>query len=1104
MAVFNNITERKRAEAAIKDQEAELAAIYEHAPLIMLLVDGERRVCKANKAAEEFTGAPDLLGKRGGEALRCLHSLDDPNGCGFGPHCRQCIVRSTIVSTFETGRSHRQVEARLPFTAQGERQEVTFLLSTARINIRDQPYVLVTIQDITAAKKAEQEREVAIEFLRLVNASTGIGELIRAATTFFQEQSGCEAVGIRLKEGDDYPYYEARGFPKEFLLLENQLCARDAAGRVCRDSTGNPLIECMCGNVIYGHVNPKKPFFTAGGSFWANDTARLLATTTDEDRQARTRNCCNGEGYESVALVPLRVGTEPFGLLQLNDRRRGMFAPETIALWERLAGYLAVAVAKARADEALKQHAEGLGFLSGTATRMLGSASFPGICKLAANRIYSLAGGATVIFNEFDVRSRKTIVREACCTPEERERLFRILGREPEGITVDFPEASRAQIAPGELSLVEGGMHDLTFGQMPRPLCQRIEQELGLGDIFAVACATDEDIQGTVAILTHRRGAVRNKKLIESVVNQAALALKRTRAEEALAVLARLYAVLSRVNEAIVRTRDEEWLYHETCRIVAEEGGFPLVWIGIVKELEVVPAAWGGPATDYLRQIKAEVEGDLGSGPTGTCVREERPVVNDDFDTNPSMTPWREPALAHGFRASAAFPLRRQGRVIGALTLYAPTPGAFDPEHVKLLESLCADISYALDALEQERLRTEAERALRESERNLREADRRKNEFMAVLSHELRNPLAPIKNSLYILDRAVPGGDQARRAQAVIDRQVGQLVRLVDDLLDVTRITRNKIHLQRQRLELNDLVRRTMEDHRSLFEKSEVRLELHLAPQPVFVSADWNRLAQVVGNLLQNAAKFTDRGGSASVSVATDAAARRAIIRMADTGVGMAPEMLARLFQPFMQADTTLDRNKGGLGLGLALVKGLVELHGGEISAHSAGLGKGAEFVVRLPLDLAGAAQIDAGPTSRQRSRWRVLIIEDNNDAADSLREAFESGGHEIAVAYNGLDGIQKARECDAEVVLCDISLPGLDGYEVARAFRDDGSLRSVYLVALSGYALPEDLVKAKEAGFDHHLAKPPSMEKLEQILADLPAEHSAHSRDGRDPQPSR
>jgi two-component system CheB/CheR fusion protein len=549
--------------------------------------------------------------------------------------------------------------------------------------------------------------------------------------------------------------------------------------------------------------------------------------------------------------------------------------------------------------------------------------------------------------------------------------------------------------------------------------------------------------------------------------------------------LERLYAVLSRVNEAIVRVHDEATLYQEVCRILAQEGRFPLVWIGLTEADVVAPVASFGPSVDYLTEIEVQVQGTLGEGPTGRCVRENRPVVNDDFDTNVDTVPWREHALKRNFRASAAFPLHRRGQPVGALTLYAARPGGFDPEHVRLLQTLSEDLSSALDAMEQERLRATAEDALRESERNLQEVDQRKNEFMAILSHELRNPLAPITNSLYVLKHAAAGGEQARRAQSVIERQVGQLSRLVDDLLDITRISRNKVHLQRKRLELNELVRHTMDDYRELFERSEILLELHAHPSPVFVNGDWNRLAQVVGNLLQNATKFTGKGGRTSVSVGTDAVADRAIVRVKDSGVGMLPETLARLFQPFVQAQNTLDRSKGGLGLGLALVKGLVDLHGGEISAESAGLGRGAELILRLPLDPDRTPEITKNPVFHQQRR-RVLIIEDNLDAADTLGEALEIGGHEVVIAHSGAEGIAKAREVLPEVVLCDIGLPGMDGFEVARTLRADHALEGTFLVALSGYALPEDLERASAAGFDRHLAKPLRLEELKEILSNL------------------
>ena len=380
----------------------------------------------------------------------------------------------------------------------------------------------------------------------------------------------------------------------------------------------------------------------------------------------------------------------------------------------------------------------------------------------------------------------------------------------------------------------------------------------------------------------------------------------------------------------------------------------------------------------------------------------------------------------------------------------------------------------------------ESERRFREANERLEEADRRKNEFLAVLSHELRNPLAPITTALYVLDHAPAGGEQASRAKEIIGRQVAQLSNLINDLLDVTRITRNKVQLQKERLELNELVRRTVEDNRALFEAAGVALAWLPAAVPVFVLADRTRVAQIVGNLLQNAAKFTKAGGHTDVTLAVEDA--DAVVRVSDDGVGMAPETIARLFQPFMQADQTLDRSRGGLGLGLALVKGLVELHGGSIRASSDGIGQGTRFEVRLPRDLETVEPVEEpGPAIAATPR-RVLIIEDNVDAAEGLRTVLQLSGHRVEVAYDGVEGVARARAFHPDVVLCDIGLPRMDGYEVARAFRADPLLRATLLVALTGYARPEDLRQSAEAGFDRHLAKPPSVATIQQLLAAMPA----------------
>ena len=367
----------------------------------------------------------------------------------------------------------------------------------------------------------------------------------------------------------------------------------------------------------------------------------------------------------------------------------------------------------------------------------------------------------------------------------------------------------------------------------------------------------------------------------------------------------------------------------------------------------------------------------------------------------------------------------------------------------------------------------------------LREADRRKSEFIAVLSHELRNPLAAIRTTLYVLEHGTPGSAAVVKAREVIDRQVGHVVRMVDDLLDVTRISRSKVELQRRPLDLNQVVRETIQDNRSHLELGGVRLEVRVPATPVMVSADGARISQVVTNLLSNAIKFSRPGGAVTVSVSADPTSAQAVLQVSDAGTGIDSALIEHLFEPFMQGDDTLDRNSGGLGLGLALVKGLVELHGGEVSAYSAGRNQGAEFTVRLPLQAALeiAAKMVRAESLPQPGR-RVLIVDDDRDVADGLRAALEIHTHQVAVAHNGPEALAAARLFKPDVVFCDIGLPGMNGYEVARAFRADGAFRSTLLVALSGYAQSEDLAKASAAGFDQHLAKPPNIEKIKRICA--------------------
>ena len=369
---------------------------------------------------------------------------------------------------------------------------------------------------------------------------------------------------------------------------------------------------------------------------------------------------------------------------------------------------------------------------------------------------------------------------------------------------------------------------------------------------------------------------------------------------------------------------------------------------------------------------------------------------------------------------------------------------------------------------------------LRGVETQLREADRQKDAFLASLSHEMRNPLMPILTSLYVIDRVPAGSEQARRALEVVNRQVRQLSRLVDDLLDVTRISNGKITLQRARMDLSAVVRTTVADHRGQFATVGVTFDAELPDGPLPLHADAARVSQIVGNLLANASKFTPHGGHVRLRLARDGG--HAELSVSDDGVGIGSDTLARLFQPFSQADRTLARSRGGLGLGLAIVKTLVELHGGHVEARSDGVDQGATFVVRLPL-VESDEPVAPTPCSTRSGPCRVLLVEDNIEGAQQLLEALALMGHEVRMVHDGREALAAARAFRPDIVICDIGLPGLDGYEVARQLRQEPGLEQVRLVALSGYALPHDRERSLEAGFDAHFAKPPSIEMLERML---------------------
>jgi signal transduction histidine kinase/DNA-binding response OmpR family regulator len=482
-------------------------------------------------------------------------------------------------------------------------------------------------------------------------------------------------------------------------------------------------------------------------------------------------------------------------------------------------------------------------------------------------------------------------------------------------------------------------------------------------------------------------------------------------------------------------------------------------------------------------------------------------------------------------RSSMIVPLVARGHSLGVITFSASESGRrYGLDDLNLAEDLARRAAAAIDnaCLFHE----------------IQEAGRLKDEFLAMLAHELRNPLAAISYADYMLEEIGSQDGRVARLRSTISRQTAHLARLVDDLLDISRITRGKIELRKEPVDLGAVIRQAVETTSALIERRRHELSVSLPAEPVWVEADSTRLEQVLFNLLNNAAKYTEPGGRIWLSVEIEGGAERegarergskkkakggssispgspvtplldpplapreAVIRVRDTGVGIPPELLPRVFDLFTQAERTLDRSQGGLGIGLALVENLVRMHGGAVTASSAGPGAGSEFVVRLPVLPAGyvPAEEEAqgeGAALRERQReghyaeafvWkrpapgatrllRVMIVEDNRDASDTLTEILENWGHTVRVAADGAAAIGEAPRYAPEVVLLDIGLPGMDGYEVARWFRQESGLSDVLLVALTGYGQEDDRRRAREAGFDLHLTKPVEPPELQRVL---------------------
>jgi PAS domain S-box-containing protein len=584
------------------------------------------------------------------------------------------------------------------------------------------------------------------------------------------------------------------------------------------------------------------------------------------------------------------------------------------------------------------------------------------------------------------------------------------------------------------------------------------------------------DISLTVSPIRDSAGRIIGASKVARDISQ------RKRADEALVVLkdelATQLSDMRRLHEMSVqlsRTVEIQPILEETLRtaLAIEGAEMGLLLLSDTKDGQLKVGASIGLADGWLEEIRGL---PLVAGDGGTAADRPRRTVVEDVESDQAFARQRDLARRVGFRAVHSTPLvTRAGKIAGVLATLFQRPHKPSDRETRLVD-LCA--RQAVDFIENARLYAE-----------LLEADRRKDEFLAMLAHELRNPLAPVCNSLQLLRLTEDLPPMVESVREIMERQVDHMARLVDDLLDVSRIATGKIELRKKPVELASIVASAVEMSRPRIEAAGHHLAVSLPREPITLDADAMRLAQVVTNLLNNASKYMERGGRIRLT------ARRqgsdALLSVADTGIGIPADMLPRVFQMFAQADRSRDRSQGGLGIGLTLAKSIVELHGGRIEAHSDGPGKGSTFTIRLPA-VAGqtGTPAAAGPAAEKSptAARRFLVVDDARDSVFILSKMLELMGHQVRTTRDATAALEMVGSYRPEIVLSDISMPGMDGYELARRIRQQPHTQGMILVALTGFGQESDRQRAADAGFDYHLVKPVSLTDLRNLAATLPA----------------
>ena len=765
-----------------------------------------------------------------------------------------------------------------------------------------QGYFAAILEDITERKKYETERETISEFLRIANATASSHDLVKAAADFFQKQSGCEAVGIRLKEGEDYPYYVTRGFPPEHVRLENQICARDDAGSIVRDSNGNPMIECMCGNVVSGRFDESKDFFTEKGSFWTNNTTLLLATTTAESRQSNTRNCCNREGYESIVLIPLAIGDNRFGLLQLNDKRKEMFTLETVQMWERIADRLSLALSRSIAEEALKES----------------EIKFRTVADFAYNWEYWITPDGNLIY----------------VSPSSKK----ITGYTAEEFIKD-PKLLTKLVHPEDKSVINSHF-DLIGSDEMHAVDFRIVTRTGETRWISHSCKAVFDDSGKWIGRRASNRDVTERKQIEQELSSS-LEKSHQRESEISALLKSSRAVLQNKD-----FQDSARAIFDTCKeLLGATAGYVALLSENGKENQVLFLDAGGLPCTVDPSLPMPIR-----GLRAKAYSSKKVAIENDFNESQ----WKKfMPEGHVQLKNVLFaPLTIEGRAVGVIGL-ANKESGFTERDAQMAEgfgeiaSVALANSRMLEKLEEneKELKTYSghlETLVEERTKQLRDSERLAaiGTVAGMVGHDIRNPLQAITGDVYLAKSDLNDTTDSEEKKSLleslhgIEQNVEYINKIVADLQDFAKPLT-------PRIEETDLERTIQAVFATLQIPESIIATYYLEKDSHKIRSDPTYLKRILINLSNNAIQAMPSGGKLTILATINNG--KVTISVQDTGEGIPENVKTKIFTPLV---TTKSR---GQGFGLAAVKRFTEAMGGTVTFESE-VGRGTKFIVELPL----------------------------------------------------------------------------------------------------------------------------------------------------------